>query len=410
MATSRNKTYSKIIFAITLLVLAFAPLSEDRAKAALNNSRVISDYNFNNSNPMSAAEINSFLATKGSRLADYTIPENIEVPYPLAAGGFGTVTSRQINDVNGAPFYGKTAAQLIYDESVEHNINPRVILATLEKESSAVSGNVFRSSTVGAWPMFYMYDETMADCLNSGTNCNDSAYRQRSLDYGGIGRQLGYAIGWFGKKYYDYTHDGRCLGWNGVSCTLGYEQYTDPVTIDGQSIISQTIGTRALYLYTPHIQTSFYNIFSSFFGDPTLDGTPPVSNDTRTFSDHTYARAIRIEGYKTTTAKAYFLNRLIADLNDGTAWGTDYVLEFGLNEGAIIYKDAAEAEITRKTFQVYRHKQGDINGDGTIDITDLAVFAENWNKGTLTDAMADQNADGKVDIDDLAIFAENWGK
>jgi hypothetical protein len=217
---------------------------------ALNNSLVILDSIYTDSGSMSAADINNFLCGKGSRYCNYTIPEYIDVPYPTS-GGLQSVSARQYQDSNGAVFYGKTVAQLIYDESREHGVSPRVILATLQKESSAVSGDVFRSSTVAAWPMFYYYTEGMANCFYSGTNCDDATYRQRAIDYGGVGQQIAYAT-WFFGYYYSYYGS----------------SYSSPISIDGQSVSCQSRGTRVLYRYTPHVQTSFYNIFSEWFGAP----------------------------------------------------------------------------------------------------------------------------------------------
>jgi len=400
----------KLMFLIMAVIFAVS-FNPDLTSAALDNANIISDYNFsNNSNPMSAGAINDFLIAKGSKLANYVIPEYIDVPYPLAAGGFGTVTSRQINDINGDPFYGKTVAQLIYDEATEHNINPRVILATLQKESSAITGDVFRSSTVATWPMFYMYDETMAGCLNSGVNCNDAAYRQTSLDFGGMGRQLGYSIGWFGSKYNSYKSNGRCIGGTGASCTGGYwQQYYDPTTIDGQTIACQTAGTRILYLYTPHIQTSFYNIFTSYFGDPAAGVPPPSANDVVPVNGKTYSGTVTYSGTKMLTARAYYGTTLIADLNT-TSWTVTFEPVIGVNSTAIIFKNEAGLETGIKPITLVRQKTADINGDGAVDITDLAIFAENWGKVNPTEVMTDINGDGAVDITDLAIFAENWGK
>ena len=55
---------------------------------------------------------------------------------------------------------------------------------------------------------------------------------------------------------------------------------------------------------------------------------------------------------------------------------------------------------------------GDVNGDGTVDIIDLGLLAEdygltsaspNWNEN------ADINNDGAVDIFDIGITSANWG-
>src|SRR5688500_11506417 len=44
-------------------------------------SNLISDSNFLNKDSMDGNAINNFLASKGSWLANYTIPEHMEVPY-----------------------------------------------------------------------------------------------------------------------------------------------------------------------------------------------------------------------------------------------------------------------------------------------------------------------------------------
>jgi len=247
-----KKAIISILCAVMVLAgsVGFSLQYPSQAKAALNNSLVILDSIYTDSGSMSAADINNFLYSKGSRYANYTIPEYVDVPYPTS-GGLQTVSARQYQDSTGTAFYGKTVAQLIYDESREHGVNPRVILTTLQKESSAVSGDVFRSSTVAAWPMFYYYTEGMANCFYSGTNCDDATYRQRAIDYGGVGQQIAYAT-WFFGYYYSYYGS----------------SYSNQITIDGQSISCQSRGTRVLYRYTPHVQTSFYNIFSEWWGAP----------------------------------------------------------------------------------------------------------------------------------------------
>jgi hypothetical protein len=56
---------------------------------------------------------------------------------------------------------------------------------------------------------------------------------------------------------------------------------------------------------------------------------------------------------------------------------------------------------------------GDLNGDGKVDIMDIAIVAKaygsipgdpNWNP------VADINGDGKVDIMDIAIVAKHYGE
>ena len=54
------------------------------------------------------------------------------------------------------------------------------------------------------------------------------------------------------------------------------------------------------------------------------------------------------------------------------------------------------------------HKLGDINGDGTVDLTDASLFAVDYGKtdpSTFTYPLSDMNNDGKVDLTDLSILA-----
>jgi hypothetical protein len=51
-------------------------------------------------------------------------------------------------------------------------------------------------------------------------------------------------------------------------------------------------------------------------------------------------------------------------------------------------------------------KQGDLNGDGKVDIFDLSILLSNWGS---TGGVADINKDGKVDIFDLSVLLSNWG-
>jgi hypothetical protein len=49
---------------------------------------------------------------------------------------------------------------------------------------------------------------------------------------------------------------------------------------------------------------------------------------------------------------------------------------------------------------------GDINGNGAVDIDDLLVVINAWG---LRDEEGDINSSGEVDIDDLLIIVQGWG-
>ena len=51
---------------------------------------------------------------------------------------------------------------------------------------------------------------------------------------------------------------------------------------------------------------------------------------------------------------------------------------------------------------------GDANDNGIVDIQDLTVIANNWQKIRNNWATGDLNLDGLVDIQDFTIVANNW--
>ncbi len=59
----------------------------------------------------------------------------------------------------------------------------------------------------------------------------------------------------------------------------------------------------------------------------------------------------------------------------------------------------------------YTRIQGDLDGDGHVDVVDLLTFADSWSKSTGDigyDPACDFNSDGTVDTRDLLILAEHW--
>ena len=123
LAKKRGPLYA-VISLLCLVVIAGALLPAGQAHAFspnYNPSNLIDNPTLLNSSAMNAGQIQAFLSSEGSGLAGYSDVEAC--------------------DSTIAPYYshcGQTisAAQIIYDSAQAYGINPRAILATLEKEQS----------------------------------------------------------------------------------------------------------------------------------------------------------------------------------------------------------------------------------------------------------------------------------
>jgi hypothetical protein len=173
-----------------------------------DRSNVVSEANFRNGSAMTAADIQAFLSKQPGALKSYSGPDHT-----------GQV---------------KTAAQMIADACVKFNINPKIILATLQKEQSLLSVTNPKQS---------QYNGAM------GAGMPDSGNNVGSMQ--GFGNQVYWGAQKFDKNAGDWT-TGK----------------TEPV--DGNNQVCDNEGTFAQYRYTPHYSgvMSFWTIYWRYFGDP----------------------------------------------------------------------------------------------------------------------------------------------
>jgi hypothetical protein len=278
-------------------------------------------------------------------------------------------------------FYNKTAAQLIYDEANQHNINPRLVLVMLQRESSAVTQSTPSSTTRQAWPLFYNYDERMANCLNGDeASCTDTkygnpTYRERAYDYGGVGQQIAYA-----------TAQLRNLQTNASYCGGSLT-----VSVDGGDLAVDNAPTCALYKYTPHAvsyntDSAFYTNWVSWWGGTPNDGAYSATN------------TISTANFEYVSMSASEINAFLVSKG---SWLANYTIaEYISVPYPVVYTappPAPPAPPPRKT--------GDANGDNVVDLLDLSLLASQWGSG----GSADYNSDGIVDLLDLSILASAWG-
>ncbi len=260
----------RYIIRLTLITSAFIltglSLCIPLTHAAFNRNLIMDDAVFNDSGSMSAASINNWL--------------NVNFPSSCIStnNGFSSPDPIGYNPSQGYLYGGNVSGgQVIYDAARAYDINPQVLIATLQKESSVVSGDA-------SYHCQYINTAMGYGCPDSGSCPTDPATMS------GFSKQVIHAA-WlfkFGqqrsegntgfnvqKPGWDNSDDpGTCYGGPMTQGTLSrgcgqpaayYDGYT---TIDGTSVHMDTGPTAAFYWYTPHFSgnQNFYNIFTAWFG------------------------------------------------------------------------------------------------------------------------------------------------
>ncbi len=265
----------KQISILVSIVLIFSGLinpgivnAADKIQSGFNANKLIDDRTFKDTSTFSGPEgIQSFLESKGSILANKNESFTSLLREPSDSN-----LKQTLEDPHASSNKKRTAAELIWDASKSSGLNPQVILVTLNKEQSLITGH-----------------------QNS-----DSARLQRALDFAmGFGCPDSQACGEIYRGFYGQLFGGvdsennRYLGaakslmksattpggrgplFNGKVSKVG-----DTITLgntlggyDGvesqQSVTISNAATAALYRYTPHVFNGNYNFwrfFKAWFG------------------------------------------------------------------------------------------------------------------------------------------------
>jgi len=135
---------------------------------------------------------------------------------------------------------GRRAAKIIWDAAWGYSLNPKVILATLQKEQSLVSRTTYDETA---------YKKAMGyGCPDSGT-CDPA--------YAGFTTQVDRGT-WQLRYNFDRAKNPASPDYK-VGQTM---------TIDGTAVTFNNAATASLYRYTPHISgnRNFHTIYKSYFG------------------------------------------------------------------------------------------------------------------------------------------------
>ena len=247
----RNKVLY-IVVAFSLVLSMAMPFVANKNTKALSSSdfnagRIIDDVVFRNKNSMSVQQIQDFLNAKvptcdrnhtgftGSSGTVYSPPWTCLKEY-------NENTSTLQNNIgqfntDGSPYQvpgGISAAQIIWNAGQQYNINPQVILATLQKESGIVTDT---------WAAGWQYKTAMGyGCPDTGPNNSANC----SANYFGFYNQVNDAAWQFNQYIINPS------SYNFQSGVTRYIQYSPDVNCGGSDVAIQTAATAALYNYTPY--------------------------------------------------------------------------------------------------------------------------------------------------------------
>ena len=303
MISGYIKIFSALLAVALLATNYLLPVSS--SAATFNPSYIISDGAFRDYGSMNAAQIDSFLNTFSSSC----ISPNKGFKAPSLTG-----YSPSTGFTYGASV---SAGNIIYAAAQVYGLSPKVILATMQKEQSLVTGGGSICSDPFSSTAKKRYTGAMGyNCPDGGSAYNYSGFELYRINStvvsdvsgtcvnraqtAGFSRQIIAAVwklkfneerskgnvawdvqkpGWDNSDdpptcYNGYMTPGnraRALS-SGTSCDQVFS-YDGRYTIDSTAVTMQSGATASLYYYTPHLHgnQNFFDIFVSWFGNPNID-------------------------------------------------------------------------------------------------------------------------------------------
>lgn len=348
------KDMKKLLAATFALAAVLSFLAQSHALAySVNYNNVISDPVFDNVNSMSATQIDTFL----NRFPNSCISTNnhFSAPKPIGYNPTDKYTYGSL----------ESAGHVIYDAAQAYNLNPQVIIATLQKEQGLVQGdggNVTRSSsrpgdcgalaisaslgyncpdglklttysgfTMYAYkgtPVTYVYHTCVENAAYVGFSRQviNAAWRLTFDRHRAEGMNAGRGDWYINKPNWDnsddqyFCYDGPVTQGTFAVCPSGSGAYYDGYdTIDGTAVHMDNGATAALYHYTPHKhgQLLFFNSFTSWFGPTTATYAHMVTARWMQLKVDTYKKVpgtdATIDGSLLAGTQIYFSSKISVD-------------------------------------------------------------------------------------------------
>lgn len=220
------------LFSLALSIFAFAPKAN---AATFEAGRIIDDAIFNNKSAMSVGDIQNFLNSKVPTCDTWHTAgpsaQGANPPWTCLKNYYEN-TSTGANNLNGAsiPSGAISAAQIIYNAAQTYNINPQVLIVTLQKENGLITDD---------WPYPWQYRTAMGFACPDNGSCDPAYY--------GFSKQVNQAARHF-RNFYDQNPSWYIPYRPGVN----YIQYNPNARCGGTNVNIQNSATAALYSYTPY--------------------------------------------------------------------------------------------------------------------------------------------------------------
>lgn len=229
-----------IILAIAaLLTLAVFLIHTPKANAAYDAGRIIDDAMFLDARSMSITEIQAFLTARGSGLKDMS--------FTLQCYGSGSQERQWYTAAGAQCDTPLPASQIIYYASQIYGVNPKVILATMQKEQSL---------TTASNPTVWQLTQAMGYACPTSGSCSSSSSFPFQIDSGT----------WALRFHFERARGNTNWWYASSGWTCGTEknlykpnlypgqnvQFYDTNGTHYTTIYIQNAATSTMYCYTPH--------------------------------------------------------------------------------------------------------------------------------------------------------------
>ncbi len=238
----------KISPLIIAFALALTSIFPSTPAAAVSGSdwragRIIDDSIFFNENSMSVSQIQNFLNAKvptcdnwgtqsyaGTTRREYSEARGIKFPLRCLKEYYENPTTHANNlEGRSRPSGSISAAQIIWNASQNHNINPQSLIVLLQKEQALVTDD---------WPWPIQFRSATGYGCPDTADCDD--------DYYGFYNQVESAA-WQFRRYADQPND-----YNHVAGQNNSVRYNPSSSCGSSTVFIQNQATAGLYNYTPY--------------------------------------------------------------------------------------------------------------------------------------------------------------